>query len=113
MVQVDGDAVEVVHPERADVAGGVRRPGRMGSSGVGAEHGVIDDQLAASLEDLAECLPPVLAFEGVWLLDELPGQIAALSVQLGAQPGELLLLRTRLFRALSHSSCFTALWVGL
>ena len=85
----------------------------MGSSGVGAEHGVIDDQLAASLEDLAECLPPVLAFEGVWLLDELPGQIAALPVQLVAQPGELLLLRRCFFRALSHSSCFTTLWVGM
>src|SRR5438105_9667931 len=90
---MDGDAVEVVHPEGADEAGRVLRPGRMGSRGVGVEHGVIDDQLAVSLEEVAECLRPVLALEGVLLFDELPGQIAPLAAQLVAHPGELLLLR--------------------
>src|SRR5207302_291679 len=65
----------------------------MGSRGVGVEHGVIDDQLAVSLEEVAECLRPVLALEGVLLFDELPGQIAPLAAQLVAHPGELLLLR--------------------
>src|SRR2546429_10028228 len=90
---MDGDAVEVVHPERADEAGRVGRPGRMRPRGVGVEHRVIDNQLAASLEELAECLRPTLALEGVLLFDELPRQIAPLPAQLVTHPGELLLLR--------------------
>src|SRR5882762_7030089 len=90
---MDGDAVEVVHPEGADEAGRVPCPGRMGPRGVGVEHGVVDDQLAASLEDVAERLRPALALEGVLLFDELPGQIASLPAQLVTHPGELLLLR--------------------
>src|SRR5262245_59960322 len=54
---------------------------------------MIDHQLAATLEEVAECLPPVLALEGVGLFDELPGQIAPLPAQLVTHPGELLLLR--------------------
>src|SRR5262245_21667788 len=90
---MNGDAVEVVHPERADEAGRVCRPGRMGPRGVGVEHRVIDDQLAASLEEVAECLRPVFTLEGVLPFDQLPGQLAPLPAQLVAQPGELLLLR--------------------
>src|SRR5215203_5037209 len=78
MVQVDGDAVEVVHPERTDEAGRVRRPGRMGAGGVWVEHRVIDDQLAATLEEVAECLAPVLALEGVVIFDEFPRQLPPL-----------------------------------
>src|SRR4029450_4547158 len=70
----------------------VRRPGRL-PGGLGVEHRVIDDQLAAPLEEIAEGLRPVLALEGVGLLDELPGQLAPLPAELGAHPGELLLLR--------------------
>src|SRR5882672_1283770 len=94
---MDGDAVEVVHPEGADEAGRVRCPGRMGPRGGGVEHRVIDDQLAASLKEVAECLRPVLALEGVWLFDEVPGQVAPLPAQLVAHPGELLFLRQVLF----------------
>src|SRR5947209_9055422 len=65
----------------------------MRARGVGIEHRVIDDQLAASREDVAERPRPALALEGVLLLDELPGQIAPLPAQLVAHPGELLLLR--------------------
>src|SRR5215831_9854570 len=90
---MDGDAVEVVHPERTHVAGGVLRPGRVGACGVGVEHRVIDDELAASLEEVTECPRPALALEGVVLLDELPGQIAPLAAQLVAHVGELLLFR--------------------
>src|SRR5437660_12577283 len=61
----------------------------MGPHGVGVEHRVIDNQLAASREEVAECLLPVLALESVLLLDELPGQIAPLPAQLVAQPGDL------------------------
>src|SRR3989442_13206350 len=93
MVQVDGGAVEVVHPEGADEAGRIGCPGRMRPRGVGVEHRVIDHQLAASLEEVAERLRPALALEGVLLFDELPGQIAPLPAQLVTHPGELLLLR--------------------
>src|SRR5215472_15633365 len=96
MVQVDGDAVEVVHPERANVAGRFRRPRRMGPRRVGMEHRVIDDELAASLEEFTECPRPVLALEGVLLFHELPGEIAPLSAKLVAHPGELFLLRQML-----------------
>src|SRR5881392_3726755 len=65
----------------------------MTARGVGIEHRVIDNQLAASLEDVAERLRPALALEGVLLFDELPGQIAPLPAQLVTHPGELLLLR--------------------
>src|SRR4030081_4044040 len=65
----------------------------MRSRGVGIEHRGIDDQLAASLEDVAERLRPALALEGVLLFDELPGQFAPLAAQLVTHPGELLLLR--------------------
>src|SRR5438876_6890792 len=61
--------------------------------GVGIEHRMIDNQLAASLEDVAERLRPVLALEAVLLFDELPGQIAPLAAQLVTHPGELFLLR--------------------
>src|SRR5262245_29837501 len=57
------------------------------------EHRVIDDQLAAPREEVTECLRPVLALEGVGLLDELPGQLAPLPAELVAHVGELLLLR--------------------
>ena len=58
----------------------------------GVEHRVVDDQLTASLEEVAEWLRPVLALEGVGLVDALPGQIAPLPTELVPQPGELLLL---------------------
>src|SRR5437879_2191927 len=65
----------------------------MGPRGGGAEHRVIDDQLAATLEEVAECLRPALALEGIVLFDKLPRQIAPLPAQLVAHPGEVLLLR--------------------
>src|SRR4030095_259396 len=65
----------------------------MRSRGVGVEHRVIDDQLAASREDVAERLGPLLALESVGLSPELPGEIAPLLAQLITHPGELLLLR--------------------
>src|SRR5207249_12019215 len=65
----------------------------MRARGVRIEHRVIDDQLAASLEEVAERLRPALALEGVLLFDELPGQIAPLPAQLVTHPGDLLLLR--------------------
>src|SRR5262245_42323343 len=57
------------------------------------EHRMIDDQLGAALEEVAECPRPVLALEAVWLLDELPRELAPLTAQLVAHVGELFLLR--------------------
>src|SRR5207237_9876288 len=77
----------------ADEAGRGVCTGRMGPHGVGIEQRVIDNQLAASLEDVAERLRPALALKGVLLVDELPGQLAPLPAQLVTHPSELLLLR--------------------
>src|SRR5215813_11843402 len=97
---MDGDAVEVVHPERADVTGRVRRPWRMRRRRLGVEHRVIDEQLAPSPEEVAKCLRSVLTLERVGLFDELPRQIAPLPAQLVAHPREFLLLRQVLLTGL-------------
>src|SRR5262245_41307103 len=91
MVQVERDAIEVVHPEGTDEARRVGRPWRVLPCRLWIEHRVIDDQLAPSLEDVRERLPTTLAFEDVLLLDELAWQVAALLAELVAKPGELLL----------------------
>src|SRR5262245_31287310 len=92
MVQVNRDAVEVVHPERADEARGIGRPRRVLPRRLRVEHRVIDDELATSLEDLAERLPTVPAIEDVLLVDQLPGQAAPLAAEPIAEACELLLL---------------------
>src|SRR5215510_13662030 len=91
-MQMDGDPVEVVHPERADVAGRGRRPWRVRPRRFRVEHRVIDDELATPPEEVAQCLRPVLALEDVLLFHELPRQVAPLPAQLVAHPRELLLL---------------------
>src|SRR5271169_1729743 len=57
------------------------------------EHEVIDNQLAATVEEISQQYFSVWAVEDVLLLDFLPWHLAALAAQLIAQPGELLLLR--------------------
>jgi hypothetical protein len=52
---------------------------------------VVDDQLAAAVEQLAQRLRAALALERVLLTDQLPGELAPLAAQLVAQPRELLL----------------------
>lgn len=76
---MDCNAIEVVHPERTAKAGCVLRPCCGGADRFGIEHRVVDDQLAAPFESVVEGLFPSLTFEGVFLLDELPGEVAALS----------------------------------
>ncbi len=58
---------------------------------------MIDDQLAPSPEEVAQCLFPVLAVEDVVLLHKLPRQIAPFAAELVAQTRELLLLGQVLF----------------
>src|ERR1019366_8138485 len=92
VVEVDGDAVEVVHPERAVWAARVDRPRRVRSRGFGVEHGVVDDQLTPAVEHLAQRLHAALALELVVLLDQLPRELTPLAAQLVAESRELLLL---------------------
>jgi hypothetical protein len=77
-------AVEIVRPEGAVLAALLP---------IGAKHEVIDDELAAALEQLAQTLAAVGPVEDVLLLDPDPGERAPLLVQLVALSGQLLLLR--------------------
>ncbi len=92
MVQVNGDAVEIVHPPGARIARRVGRPARVRLGGVWIEHGVINHELATSLEKVAQRGLAPLALEDVVLVDELPRQLTALATQLVAHVRELFLL---------------------
>src|SRR6516164_2177042 len=59
----------------------------------GAEHEVLDDQLAAPLEKVGEGYLAPRPVEDIGLLDLDPGHLAALPAQFVARPGKLLLLR--------------------
>src|SRR5207249_4995310 len=63
--------------------------GRRGVAGI--EHGVVDDQLAPSLEQLGQSPFATRPLEHVGLRDRFPGEPASLLAQLVPQPGELLL----------------------
>jgi hypothetical protein len=61
---VHHDGVEVVGPERADATAGLV---------LRVEHEVVDEELAAAVEQLGQRLLAVGAVEHVFLLDALPG----------------------------------------
>src|SRR5947208_10936882 len=74
--EMDEAAVEVIGRHRA--TGAPLRPFR-------AEHEVIDDQLAAAVEEVRErLLSAVRPREDIALLDPLPGELAALPAELVA-----------------------------
>jgi hypothetical protein len=52
---------------------------------------MVDEQLAAAIEQLSQLARAVVRVEAVLLLDPDPRQLAPLPRQLVAQPGELLL----------------------
>jgi hypothetical protein len=81
-VQVRDHALDGVGDRRVDRAAGLVAR---------AEHEVIDQQLGASLEQLAEGLLALVGVEAVVLLHSHPGQLASLARELVAQPGVLLL----------------------
>src|SRR5438094_871656 len=87
VVEVDDRAVEAVGPARAARAAGV--PAR-------AEHEVIDDELAAPVEQLGERLPAVAPFELIGLFHRLPRQRAPRCRELVAAARERLFLRQQL-----------------
>src|SRR5712675_695180 len=72
MVQMHDDVVEVVRPERA---------GRAALLPVGAEHEVVDDELALAREEIGERLLSLRAIEDVLLLDFFPRKLATLAAQ--------------------------------
>ena len=78
-VEVRQHAVDAVAEERAADAA---------FAPAGAEHEVVDDQLAAAVEEVGERLAAVRAVEDILLLDSLPRQFAALSGEGFALPGE-------------------------
>src|SRR5579864_6815327 len=83
MVDVDDVAVEAVSPERAMLASRVP---------TGVEHKMVDDQLAAPVEEFRQRLLTVRTIEDVGFGNRLPRKLAPLLVQLVAQPREFLFL---------------------
>src|SRR5439155_19083128 len=63
---------------------------------VRAEHEMLDDQLAASLEQIGESFLTIRPVEDITLLDLDPGQCPPLGAQPVAQPGEFLFLAQKL-----------------
>src|SRR5262249_14116193 len=80
--QMDADALEIVSPERAALAG--RLPVRM-------EHEVVDDELRLAAEELAQLHLAGRPVEDI-VLDPDPGEIAALGAERVARPRERLLV---------------------
>src|SRR3979490_3116715 len=83
MCEVHEGAVDMIGQKRAAPA--TLLPPR-------TEHEMIDDQLATSLEEIAERLLAVGRVENVVLLDLHPRQLASLGAHLVTEPGEFLLL---------------------
>ena len=102
MRQVHVDAVEVVRPERAARAALVP---------VGAEHEVIDHELAAAGEQVAERDAGLRRLEDIVLLDLHPRQLAALARELVAQRVNSFSLASCALLASSHSDCETMRWL--
>src|SRR5262245_37840669 len=94
---MNGDAVEVVHPERTRKARRVGGPGRLWPGSIRIEHGMVDHQLTASVEHVSQRDVSMLALEGVLLVHQLPGKISAFATQLIAEMGELLFFGEVLF----------------
>ena len=81
-VQVRDEGVDGVRDRRVDRAAGLVAR---------AEHEVVDEQLAAAVEELRQRARAVVGVEAVVLLDADPRQLASLARQLVAQPRVLLL----------------------
>jgi hypothetical protein len=76
------DSIDAVRDRRVD---------RAASLVAGAELEVIDEQLAAAVEQLRQRARTGVGLEAVILLDSDPGHLAPLTRQLVAEPGVLLL----------------------
>jgi hypothetical protein len=87
-----GEVADVVDEQRAALAAR-RRP----AVHAGGEHEVVDDELAASVEQVAEARLAAGALEDVVLVDADHGLPASLGGQRVAGPGRPLLLGEQLF----------------
>jgi hypothetical protein len=102
MRQVNGRAIERVRQVGAARASFL--PSR-------AEHEVIDNQLASSVEQVGQRLPPMCAFENIFFPDLFPRHLAPLPAQFVAQARKLFLLcqqvfsRRQPFRRRDHIRC--------
>src|ERR1700722_12889863 len=76
---MSGDAIEVIDDVRA--AGATFLPS-------GTEHEVIDNQLAAAIEEIGEGFRAGGRFKRVGLFNFFPGKLAALAAEFVAQAGE-------------------------
>src|SRR5260370_4662864 len=84
MFEMHESALDVVDLERA--ADAALLP-------AGAKHKMLDDQLAATVEEVSQHLRAVGSLEEVGLVDLDPRQFAAFGAQSVAQAGEFLFLR--------------------
>ena len=76
-----------------------------------AEHEVVDEQLRAAVEQLAQRLGALVGVEPVVLLNANPRQLAPLPRKLVAQPGVLLLAVEQLLACGEpFVTCFPVLW---
>ena len=74
-----------------------RQPSRRSTASRGrVEHGVVDDELAAAVEEFGQRLAAVRSLEDVLLVHRFPRQIAAPLAQAIAQARELFLFRQEL-----------------
>src|SRR6478752_271709 len=81
---------------RANAGARRRRAGRAAGLVTRAEHEVIDEQLAAAVEELRQCARAFVRFEAVLLLDANPGQLAPLPGQLVTKAGVIFFAREQL-----------------
>src|SRR5450432_3468257 len=88
MVEMGQRSVDVIGQERAGRT--TLRPFR-------TKHKMVDDQLAASVEEVRKRRRAVRSVEGIWFFNSLPGQLTALTAQLIPQLAKLLLFKKQLF----------------
>src|SRR6476646_3176146 len=83
---------------------------------IGAEHEMVDDQLAASFEEIGQCDLPVRTVENVLLVDFHPREGATLGGELIAHPGKAFFIGKMLFAGikpfLARNDLMTGDWCG-
>ena len=94
-----------MHARGVELISQVRTAGAGAQLVIGPEHDVVREQLRTPVEQLGECLLPVLGVELVLLLDRNPGQLPAL---LGHPPAELRVLGLELCKLIASRLPFLA-----
>src|SRR5262245_48962140 len=96
MIQMNGDPVEIISPERTTRASlfPVRR-----------KHEMVDHQLASAFKQLRQGHLSIRPFKDIVLFYLDPGQLPALPAQLIAETSKLFLLAQKLFSGLQPFVC--------